>query len=263
MFDKENVTKILKSFYTLTGVKVVILDSDFTEVLSYPHTHCDFCAAVNASHGESCRKSEMEFCKRASSLMNLYTGRCHANLVEAVLPIVDSGLIAGYMMFGQILPEGEDKTAFPEYVGHLGSIVRKSAEEIAACTDVLRGLAHYIMSMHPAAISEEDMGLAVARYINENLGEDLSVDSLCKRFLCSRSKLYAATRPHMPKGIAAYVKWARLSRAKEYLEKTELSVKKISVALGYGDYNYFCRDFKKSFGMPAIAYRVYYRNKKI
>jgi len=262
MFDKQKVTEILKSFYTLTGVKVVIFDTGFKEVLSYPDSHCAFCAAVNEVYGNRCRKSEYEFCKRAQSLMNMYIGRCHANLLEAVFPIIDSGLVAGYLMFGQILPEGDEKTSFPEFERHCNSILRKSADEIDACTDVLKGIAHYIMTMHPADGFDKSGELAIVRYIEKNLEQDLSIDALCKQFSCSRTKLYGMVRPHMPSGIAAYIKSARLKKAKDYLEKTSFSVRSISSKVGYADYNYFCRDFKKTFGISAADYRVYYKNKK-
>jgi transcriptional regulator GlxA family with amidase domain len=60
----------------------------------------------------------------------------------------------------------------------------------------------------------------------------------------------------MPKGIAGYVKTMRLKKAKELLENGELSVQAVAMAVGYGDYNYFCKDFKRNFGISAKEYRI-------
>ena len=60
----------------------------------------------------------------------------------------------------------------------------------------------------------------------------------------------------MPKGIASYVKMQRLKKAKELLSEGELSIQGIASRLGYNDYNYFCKDFKKNFGMSAKEYSL-------
>ncbi len=256
MFDKDKVTELLKSFNVLTGIKVVILDEHFNEILSYPERHCGFCEKVNAHHGEKCRESEKEFCKKARSIMNLYTGRCHANLVESVLPITNEGMVVGYLMFGQLLPKGEKKTHFPQYEKYVSTVVTKTEEEIGACTHVLKGLAYYIMSMHPVFEEKEDMGIKIAEYIKKNISEDLGIDTLCRKFSLSRTKLYSYTEPYMPDGIAKYIKRVRMKKAEEILMDTEVSPEKIARMCGYADSNYFCRDFKKTFGVTPRQYRL-------
>ena len=107
MLDTEQITKLLKSFHTVTGIKVVLFDPHFNEIIAYPGRSCEFCRFVKKKYGAQCKKSEIEFCNKAKSMMNLYTGRCHAGLVESVIPITNDGIIAGYMMFGQLRMPGD------------------------------------------------------------------------------------------------------------------------------------------------------------
>lgn len=255
MFDTEQITKLLKSFYTVTGVKVVIFDPYFNEILAYPDKSCELCRFAKKNYPERCRKSEKEFCNKSKSMMNLYTGRCHAGFVEAVFPITKNSVITGYIMFGQLRMPGDVPPK-----GELGALFNKAVcktnEEIDACTDILRTLGQYIMSRQPKLKPKTVTGVTIAEYITQNLSSDLSVDAICKKFLLSRSKLYNLTSPYMPKGIAGYVKTMRLNKAKELLQKGELSVPVVASEVGYGDYNYFCKDFKRNFGISAKEYRI-------
>ncbi len=258
MLDKEQISKLLKSFYTVTGIKVVVFDPMFNEIMAYPHGHCSFCTDMKAKNGYKCKRSEEEFCNKAKSLMNLYTGRCHAGLVESVIPITDNHLITGYIMFGQIRMVG-DKLYEDGMSALYDEVLSKTPAELEACTDILRTLGQYIMSRHHRPSAKAVTGISIAEYIEHNLSEDLSIDTLCKKFRLSRSKLYSLTSPFMPGGIAAHIKLLRLERAKELLSTTDLSVPRVASAVGYGDYNYFCKDFKKKFGISAKQYSTSYK----
>ena len=54
----------------------------------------------------------------------------------------------------------------------------------------------------------------------------------------------------------------RLSRVKDLLRETDLSLSEISVRAGYEHMEYLSVVFKKKFGMPPREYRSRYRGKK-
>jgi transcriptional regulator GlxA family with amidase domain len=60
--------------------------------------------------------------------------------------------------------------------------------------------------------------------------------------------LYAALRPHIDGGIAAYIRRCRLTTARDLLKKTDLPIADIAARVGFDDYNYFLRVFKKTYG---------------
>ena len=59
----------------------------------------------------------------------------------------------------------------------------------------------------------------------------------------------------MQNGIAEHIRGLRLAESKRLLKETTLSVHEISDRVGFNDYNYFCRIFKKYFGTSAGKYR--------
>ena len=52
-----------------------------------------------------------------------------------------------------------------------------------------------------------------------------------------------------------YLTRTRIGNAKEFLKRSELSIKEICLMSGYGDPNYFSRIFKKQEGVTPSEYR--------
>ena len=50
-------------------------------------------------------------------------------------------------------------------------------------------------------------------------------------------------------GIASFIKQKRLKKAKLLIKTTDMKISEISAAVGFSDYNYFLRVFKKEFGV--------------
>ena len=258
MSNQDYVVRLLKSFYKITGVKVVIMDIDFNEIMAYPNDHCDYCKMIRKTQKDKCDKGTIEFCKKSKSIGGLFIGKCHAGLTEVSFPLFHNHLLVGYIMFGQILLKEDDKkknVQLEENKEYLKDISKRSVEEIEALSDILVSIAHYIMEKQIIKESKDDFKTVFLEYIKNNLDKDLTVESLSKEFAISRSMLYKMTEKYMPQGIAKYVKNVRLDEAKNLLINTDMSVKKIADKVGYNDYNYFGKDFKKTFGISTKKIR--------
>jgi len=95
----------------------------------------------------------------------------------------------------------------------------------------------------------------VNTFLMEHLSEDLSVERLMDEFQVSRNKLYDSTTGYLGVGIAEHIRNLRINEAKRLLLETTLPIHVISDKVGFNDYNYFCRIFKKIVGTPAKQYR--------
>ena len=45
-YDTAKLHKILKDFYTLTKIKIVLIDNEFNELLAYPSERFEFCDRI-------------------------------------------------------------------------------------------------------------------------------------------------------------------------------------------------------------------------
>lgn len=46
-FNKDKLYKLLRSFYILSGIRIVIYDIDYNEVISYPPNNCSYCKLMD------------------------------------------------------------------------------------------------------------------------------------------------------------------------------------------------------------------------
>lgn len=274
--NNQLLKELMQDFYILTGIKIVIFDGEYNEILSYPESHCNFCAlmhSIEATRSKCIQSNERSFqkCKRTTKL-EIY--HCHAGLVEATAPLIDNGAVIGYIMFGQIsdLENKQDieehlKTVLEEYgipyvetTDVLYQITRKDSQQILAAAKILEACTFYVLLKDMISLQRQNFMKNLNTFLMEHLSEDLSIERLMKEFHISRNKLYDSTSIYLGTGIAEHIKSLRIREAKRLLKETDLKVMQISDKVGFTDYNYFCRVFKAETGLPAKQYRKLHRN---
>lgn len=255
-----NLQRVLKDFYTLTKIRIALFDSDFRELLSYPEEQTGFCNALRRDEKQAaaCRESDRKGCLRCAQSRALVVYRCHAGLTEAVMPITERDHILGYVMFGQILPEPNPRLVeeFPRLAEQIRQIPVKSPEDLDAAATVLQMLTAYVISNHWVAPGQHEFLQKLDRYIGQHLARDITVEELCGEFHISRTRLYRLAAAYLDCGLMEYVRNQRIAHAKRLLRETDLSVAAIAGAVGFTEYNYFSRIFRKSCGCSARAYRA-------
>ena len=262
-FDTHELTDLMKNFYILTNIRIVLFDENYNEIFSYPENGSPFCTCMrqNPEYDRLCCESDkisFETCKKTGTL-TMY--KCHAGFIEATSPIVNNGSIIGYIMFGHI-SDSKDRDLFRTELYSLAKkynceedvtwaikkIVFKSQKQLVAASKILEACTSYILLKDIIKPNPSEIFSEIDNYITNHLHENITVPILCKKFNISRTRLYDLCRQYVPGGIAAYVKQKRLLKARELLTTTKMSVSEISSATGFTDYNYFIKSFKKHFG---------------
>ncbi|MBP5655628.1 MAG: helix-turn-helix transcriptional regulator [Clostridiales bacterium] len=95
----------------------------------------------------------------------------------------------------------------------------------------------------------------VARYLWENLGEEISLSDILKKFSVNKNTLNDAFNKELSMSCMNYLEQLRVNSAKKKLQFTDDTVSMISNECGYTDTNYFSKVFKKHTGMTASEYR--------
>ena len=275
--DTNNLYQILKDFHTLTKIRIVLIDGDFNEMISYPPEQKGFCSIIrkNIEINAKCVECDREACQRCAKNKELIKYQCHSGLTEVVVPIYDRDGVMGYAMFGQVLPnENLDaaKNALKKrYEGmrHLGvddaveQIPVKSSAELRAAATVLQALVAYALSKQWVTPGRGEFVRRIDQYIDENMSKSITVDDITALTNVSRTRLYELSDDFLGCGLAEYIRKRRIDYAKTLLETTGMPISDIAYATGFSDYTHFSRVFKKQCGISAREYKKRYREKAV
>ncbi|MBS5522261.1 MAG: AraC family transcriptional regulator [Clostridiales bacterium] len=99
----------------------------------------------------------------------------------------------------------------------------------------------------------------VRHYVREHLMENISIQEIADYVSLSPAHLMKSFRKKTGISVLSFITFERLNGAKALLLNTELAVSEVALSVGYSDYSYFTRLFKKELGMTPLAYRKSFR----
>lgn len=269
--DKAALENVLDAFYTLSGIRPALFDREYHEIMAYPQEDCAFCACMKAKaeSREKCRECDLRSFRDCTRKGELIIYKCHAGLVEAAMPLKEDGAILGYVMFGQITDQPdmeivkketlqlcEQYGILPEtLLPAVEKVPCKSYEQIRAAAKILEACTSYILIREMISAQNDRLLEELDDYIQQNLSADIGIQNLCEALNISRTKLYKIFGTQLRGGIADYVRTKRMETARRLLKETKLPISEIALSVGFQDYNYFSRVFKKIYGKSPKDYR--------
>ena len=93
------------------------------------------------------------------------------------------------------------------------------------------------------------------QYLRENYSKKVTIEELSNNFFLSKSYLSSLFKKATGSGVVEYLQHIRIERACELLTNTTLSITEISTQVGYTDYRFFNKSFKKITGVTDHEYR--------
>lgn len=94
-----------------------------------------------------------------------------------------------------------------------------------------------------------------AEYIQEHYFEPLTLRELAERYHVEHSYFSRIFRREIGTSLLQYITKIRIEKAKEYIRKGNGNLTEIAFMVGYDDYTYFNKVFRKSEGMSPRDYR--------
>jgi len=91
--------------------------------------------------------------------------------------------------------------------------------------------------------------------------EGFDTVTLGKALALSRAQLYRRLKPLIGFSPAHYIRYVRLSKAKEFLDKEDLTVSEVAYKTGFASHSHFTRAFREQFGFKPSEIRQL-QNKK-
>ena len=266
--DISQLLPLIKAFYELSGIKIAIFDNYFTKILEYPEKEGAFCTMLEQRPKlrQKCNECSARLCRSCALSKQPDIFKCHAGLTEVAAPLIDNGIIIGYVMYGQITTDANREHFLSDVMVHckdyhlpheemlenLKSVRYYTDTQLASTLEIINALISYILLKRLVFVSQKPLELQLMEYIEKNLASDLSIPALCREFAVSKSELYNCAKTYIPDGIAKYVRWRRMEAAKDkILKDREKPLWKIAEEVGFDNYDYFLRLFKAQTGISA------------
>ncbi len=139
-------------------------------------------------------------------------------------------------------------SAFPHRHIMPGSYSREKA------MNILNFILLELVSCRELSTSNERV-LECVRYIDEHVSEKLSLSCLAKKMNLSREHLSYIFKRETGKTLTDYVNSQKMQAARALIESGEMSLGDVSEQLGFENYNYFSRLFRKYFDISPVEIR--------
>ena len=104
------------------------------------------------------------------------------------------------------------------------------------------------------ASSGNDTYNRIVRYMEEHLGERMTIDRICRDNLVGRSQLQKLFRDTKGCGVIEFFSMMKIDTAKQMIRDTQLNFPQIADRLGYSSIHYFSRQFKQITTMTPSEY---------
>lgn len=101
----------------------------------------------------------------------------------------------------------------------------------------------------------QKIGEEIEAYIRENYAGDLSLDSLAETFKISKTYVNRLLKNHTGKSFLETLTDIRMMKAKNLIQEGQYKVYEIAEMVGYRDFSYFIRVFKKKYGTTPNNYK--------
>lgn len=263
---------LLKNLHEITQLKISLHDTNGAELHSTKSrsTFCNLICSLSAGY-QRCLACDRH---AVSSLAPPYAPvqyRCHAGLIDTVIPITEGGEVVATILFGQILDDTPfekqwadtkalcawypDPAALKEAFTRVPQL---SGNQIRACYEIINACVSEIRLESLMKVNAQTDAEKLALYIREHFSESLTIASISQALSISKSKLYllaAQIEPGLT--ICEMILRRRIAAAKHLLIQPDATVRDVAEKVGIPDYNYFAKVFKKAAHMTPSQYQKY------
>lgn len=190
--------------------------------------------------------------------------RINLNISPELLSEREAELLERLSKKALLLSDTEETAFFTELLERAAALSQKHPEDARMSASLLSTLLAFLgetglfpsLAKESAPASKGDLAVMQAvAYIQSNLRENFSLDTLCAALFISKNSLCSKFRQVMNCSVTEYRTFVRISRAKELLVSTKMSLGEIAEACGYSSANYFSLIFKHEVGISPLNYR--------
>jgi len=260
LFNNDRLQKLTANLYTLTGIQTNIFDAAGNTVKLFGK-HSSFCRIMNTNPEghRRCEECDRRAVRECSATKKACSYRCHAGLMEVVIPIFDADEPVAYIAFGQMLDDSPRKFQWEQtfrllqwYDGDMyelsqafNQLEQRSLNVIESYSEVLKAVVSYIKLEGMIRSAELSDAQRIQLYIDEHYREKFSLKKMANDLHIGTTKLCSLAKSSTGMSITNLISIRRVEEAKKLLLREPLSIAAVSERVGFNDYNYFTKIFKK------------------
>ena len=276
IFEKEQLSRLLADFYTAVGVAAVLYDADGTEVVKTP-MYAATCAALREmpAFRATCDRSDAVHLAGVRESGDSIRYLCHAGMCEVIKPVYYEGVPIAFLQIGQFRLAGCEEegeaclTAAARACGYPAEValttLRRmpvvSHERLAAIEGMMDVIIRSLWADGLIKARRSMRSVRILREIEERLAEPIRIPELAAAHGLSRHALYRLFAEELGTTPTAYITARRLLRAAAMLTEGDAPIAAVAAAVGFDDYSYFIRLFRREYAMTPLAYRREHRKK--
>ena len=267
--NKDKITETLKELYTVSGFRVSLHNTNFEEIAAYPETKQAFCSYLHSASEKEyklCRECDKNACEQVLETGKSTIYKCHHNLIEAVSPLYNFGVLTGFLMMGQVRVDGEGIDPLLTELTKLGktdlearsicaNIPSVKQSMIQSYVKIMTICASYLTLSNSVTGAKATVGQLAMRYISENYTEHITVKDICDAVGYSKSTVLTSFKKEFSTTINAYLTNMRLERAKKMLENEDVTINEVALECGFTDQSYFSKVFSAKYKITPTDYR--------
>lgn len=267
-YDIKKLQLLLSDLNNVIKTPVTIFDKNFDYLTSnMGESMTSFCRTVRGKHGlhlncSGCDKLAYQTCCQKGTSVSY---KCHAGIYETITPVRVDDIIVGYIIFGQYRQD-DDTTYIKQFAEKNGIDVDKlladyqnltvlNEKQIASIKNILRACFLSFYLSDAVYLNKTDISNRLKEYIKANITLDITVKSLCDKFLLNTKQLYNIFNENFACTVKQYIFNLRIDIAKDLLVNTKYSVTDVAEKSGFKDYNHFIQRFKFATGETPYQYR--------
>ncbi|UKS26912.1 response regulator [Paenibacillus sp. HWE-109] len=138
------------------------------------------------------------------------------------------------------------------------SELKERFENFESLCSFLHDIFIYLKQLNSQSMHESDKNAYFAqmvKYIDNHYQDELYLKDLSVKFLINQVYCCQLFKKVLGKTFSGYVTDLRIKKACELLKRSELSIEEIATKVGYFDYYYFNKVFKKQCGITPTKFR--------
>ncbi len=262
--------KIFQLFSSIFGIRIVFTTAEPREVeVIGEWKGSRFCNLMNHKLGTNAACIALDEKKRreAAAKRTMISYRCHAGLLECIIPVHFDRSLIGFFVIGQIRTSNEihtpvraawaKKFEMPELEAAFGQLPFVAPEKVKDMLDLFALLVRYILSQHMISLRGDVALGEMLDFLSAHISEgNLSIGRMAKYSGKSPSTISHLFRKRLGKSFKQVLIEERLRKFEEYsIKNPELTVKAAAETVGFSDPYYFSRIYKKYRGKPPTAFR--------